>query len=173
MPKTSPLYEAFFRGQVRSRRVRACDLSQLTPLHSEHPTYNCLSLAGLAPSTESLLHRWASRRAAYAEASGPADVGTVAEDKGRKWAHRWRLRFRGKIGVLRLRDQLPLGEARAKAGHDTRAQKTRPKMDSDSELYLGLPRPAVTIGKPHGAHIASPFLGSESEPKNGLGKWSG
>ena len=131
--------------------------SEVTFLHSEHPTYDCLSLAQ-------------SRRAASSEASGPADGGTVAEDKGRKWAQRWRIRFRGKIGVLRLRDGLPLGEARTKAGHATRAQKTRPKMDSDSEVHVGLLRTAVTIEKLKGAQKVSSFLVSESEPKNGLGK---
>ena len=34
------------------------------------------------------------------------------------------------------------------------------------------PLVAITIRKMYRSRILSPFLGSESEPKNGLGKWS-
>ena len=90
---------------------------------------------GIAPSTESLLHRWRDRRAAYPEACRPADLGSVSEDKARQWARRWRLRWGARHGAIRVRDELPVGEARSKAGPDTwvlkksiqRVKKTRPK----------------------------------------------
>ena len=113
-----------------------------------------------------MLHRWRSSRAAYPEASGPADPGTVAEPKARKWMQRWRARWAAKMGTIRLREELPLGEARDNAGHkigiekrdQNRGQKTRPKMD---------PQIATSIGKMCRSQILRPFLGSDSEPKMG------
>ena len=51
------------------------------------------SRLGVAPTTESLLHRWQCTRATYAATLRPMDPGLVAEPKARKWAHRWRVRW--------------------------------------------------------------------------------
>ena len=77
---------------------------------------------GLAPSTEFLLDRWRQRRLMYPEASRPLDPGLVVESKARKWAHRWRIRWGARHGRIRVRDEVPVQEARAKASH---LQKTR------------------------------------------------
>ena len=82
---------------------------------------------GIAPSTESLLNLWKHRRAAYHEASRPSDPGSVAEDKARQWARRWRLRQGAKHGAVRVRDELTVGETRSKAGPLPGKPKTRPK----------------------------------------------
>ena len=78
---------------------------------------------GLAPSTGSLLSRWGSRRAAYPEAAGPADFGTVAGPKAKKRTQRWRARWGAKIATVRFREELPPGEARSKAGHQIGVEK--------------------------------------------------
>ena len=72
---------------------------------------------GLAPSTEFLLDRWRQRRLMYPEASRPLDPGLVVESKARKWAQRWRIRWGARHGRIRVRDELPVEEARAKASH--------------------------------------------------------
>ena len=121
---------------------------------------------GLAPSTESLLHRWGSRRAAYPEASGPADFGTVVEPKARKRMQRWRGRWGAQIGTVRLREELPLGESRSKAGHKIRVEKGDQNWGRKMRPKKG-PPVVVTIGKMYRSWILSPFLGSYSEPKMG------
>ena len=70
---------------------------------------------GLAPSTEFLLDRWRQRRLMYPEDCRPLDPGLVVESKARKWAHRWRIRWGARHGRIRVRDELPVQEARAKA----------------------------------------------------------
>ena len=124
---------------------------------------------GLAPSSESLLNRWASRRAAYPGASGPAHFGTVAEPKARMRMQRWRGRWGGKIGTVRLREKLPLGESRGKAGHQIGTEKRDQKWAQILSPKMG-PQIVITIRKIHRFRNLSPFLGSDSEPKNGFGK---
>ena len=70
---------------------------------------------GLAPTTESLLHRWECTRAKYPEVFRPMDPGLVAEARARKWAQRWKVRWGAKHGAIRVRDELPLEETRTKA----------------------------------------------------------
>ena len=71
---------------------------------------------GLAHSTDSLVHRWRHHTAAYPEVSRPADPGTMAEGKARKWAQRWRIRWGAKHAAILIRDELPVEETRSKAG---------------------------------------------------------
>ena len=65
-----------------------------------------------------------------------ANFGTVAEPKAKKRMQRWSARWGAQIGIVGLREELPPGEARSKAGHkigvekrdQNWAQKTRPEM---------------------------------------------
>jgi len=86
---------------------------------------------GFAPPTESLLDRWRERRAMYPEAFRPVDAGLVAEARARKFAHRWRIRWNAWHGGIRVRDELPPEETRAKASHEqmwkSELKKTVPK----------------------------------------------
>ena len=100
---------------------------------------------GLAPSTESLLDRWRRRRAMYPEAFRPLDPGFVAEAKARKWAQRWRTRWGARHGGIRVRDELPLEETRAKAS---------PKSDTRGQEKVNQ---GVKNASPKWAHIVCPF----------------
>jgi hypothetical protein len=71
---------------------------------------------GIAPSTESLLDRWNSRRAIYPEAVRPPDAGSIAEVRGRLFGCRFRKHSGVKHGALRVRDDIPVPEMRDKAG---------------------------------------------------------
>ena len=71
---------------------------------------------GIAPSTASLLDRWNLRRTMYPEAARPPDAGSVAESRGRHFALRFRKRWGAKHGTIRVRDEIPVGEMRDKAG---------------------------------------------------------
>ena len=84
---------------------------------------------GLAPSIRSLQHRWGSRRAAYPEAAGQADFGTVAEPNVRKRMQMWRACWGARIGTVHFRKELPPGEAQGKAGH---------KIGLKSETKIGI-----------------------------------
>ena len=70
---------------------------------------------GLAPSTDSLLHRWRQQSASYPAAVRPRDPGVVSEPRARKWAQRWRERWDAWYGGIRVRDEVPVEEARTKA----------------------------------------------------------
>ena len=126
---------------------------------------------GLAPSTESLLNRCESRRAAYSGAPGPAHFGTVAEPKARMRMQRWRGRWGGKIGTVCLREELPLGESSSKAGHQIGSEKRDQNWAQILSPKMG-PQIVITIRKMYRSRNLNPFLGSDSEPKNGLGKWA-
>jgi hypothetical protein len=76
---------------------------------------DCNLRLGLAPSTDSLLHRWRQQSASYPEAVRPRDIGVVSEARARKWAQRWRERWNAWYGGIRIRDEVPVEEARAKA----------------------------------------------------------
>ena len=86
---------------------------------------------GLAPSTGSLLDRWRQRRTMYPEATRPPDPGPVVENKGRCWARRWRRKWALKYGAIRVRDEIPVGEARGKAG-----EQNGPKKRDQNELVF-------------------------------------
>ena len=139
-PEIGSLYEPIFCEDIGSPRVRAGDVHKIRP----------------SP--------------AYPGASGPAHFGTVAEPKARMRMQRWRGRWGGKIGTVRLREKLPLGESRSKAGHQIGSEKRDQKWAQILSPKMGA-QIVITIGKMYRSRNLSPFLGSDSEPKNGFGKW--
>ena len=70
---------------------------------------------GIAPTTASVLVRYAALRLALPEAVRPAAAGDVTQSVAREWARRWRLRFGGRFGRLRVREDLTDEEAQEKA----------------------------------------------------------
>ena len=70
---------------------------------------------GVAPSTDAVLQRLAADRA-LAGHPCPHDRGTVADSPARMWATRWRRRWGGRSGTIRVVDELPVAERRDKAG---------------------------------------------------------
>ena len=91
---------------------------------------------GLAPSTEFLLDRWRQRRLMYPEGTRPLDPGLVSESKARKWARRWRIRWGARHGRIRVRDELPVEEAKAKARHSFTENETTV---TENETKMGTP----------------------------------
>ena len=73
------------------------------------------------------------------------DPGFVAEAKARKWAQRWRTRWGARHGGIRVRDELPLEETRAKAS---------PKSDTRGQEKVNQ---GVKNASPKWAHIVCPF----------------
>jgi hypothetical protein len=90
---------------------------------------------GLAPSTESLLDRWNSRRAKYPEAVRPPDAGSIAEVRGRLFGCRFRKQWGVKHGALRVRDDIPVPEMRGKVGELLQYHK-QGGMKRDSLVFL-------------------------------------
>lgn len=71
--------------------------------------------AGLAPSTASVLDQFAINRGRLPEQLRPPDRGTVVEPRSRAWVRRWRQRWGGHFGKLRVREPISIDEARNKA----------------------------------------------------------
>ena len=69
---------------------------------------------GVAPSTEMVLARWAERREELPLICRPPDLGVAAEARSRAWAMRWRRRWGGRHGRIRVRDDLSTEEMQAK-----------------------------------------------------------
>ena len=69
---------------------------------------------GVAPSTEMVLARWAERREELPLMCRPPDLGVAAEARSRAWAMRWRRRWGGRHGRIRVREDLSIEEMRAK-----------------------------------------------------------
>jgi hypothetical protein len=69
---------------------------------------------GVAPSTGRVLARTGAERARFAVAEQFQSLGSAADVRGRKWAHRWRLRWGGRIGKLRIQEPLSVEEMRSK-----------------------------------------------------------
>jgi hypothetical protein len=70
---------------------------------------------GVAPSTADVLQKLESNRLQWPEAVRPSPKGTVGEAKARVWAQRFRRRYGGKHGRVRIVDDIPLEEMRSKA----------------------------------------------------------
>jgi len=118
----------------------------------------------------SLPHCWSSRRAAYPDASGPADPCTVAEPKARKVDPKVKGPWGAQMCLMRFHEEPPPEKPGVRPAINW-DRKTRPKSGSKNETKNGF------LGghynkKMYRSRILSPFLGSESEPKNGFGKWS-
>ena len=69
---------------------------------------------GVAPPTSLVLERSEQARSRLPEALRPPRVGVAAEAKARMWALRWRQRHGGRHGRVRVREDVPLEEQRAK-----------------------------------------------------------
>lgn len=70
---------------------------------------------GVAPSTEAVLQRLEEERRRLPEAARPLSRGTSADAGARMWACRFRRRWGGRYGAIRIRDEIPLQELRDKA----------------------------------------------------------
>jgi len=70
---------------------------------------------GLAPSTGQVLLRAELLRRQLPEWHRPAAIGVAAQSSARMWAFRWRKRWGGRHGKIRVRDDIPVEEMRAKA----------------------------------------------------------
>ena len=69
---------------------------------------------GVAPRTNAVLAKCASHRARCEVGEQPPQRGDMSSDASRVWAARWRTRWGGVHGRLRVRDEPPLAEMRAK-----------------------------------------------------------
>ena len=69
---------------------------------------------GLTPSAGSVLERLEANRAQIPEDVRPPFAGTAADDRGRQWARRFRRRWGGRHGKMRVRDLVLLPELRSK-----------------------------------------------------------
>lgn len=69
---------------------------------------------GVAPSTGCLLRRLEERRGSIPAVVRPVAVGFAEEAKARMWAMRWRRRWGGRHGRLRVRDDVGPQEMRDK-----------------------------------------------------------
>ena len=72
----------------------------------------------------------------YPEGTRPLDPGLVSESKARKWARRWRIRWGARHGRIRVRDELPVEEAKAKARHSFTENETTV---TENETKMGTP----------------------------------
>ena len=71
---------------------------------------------GVAPSCGSVLERYDGRLGLVPAEVRPALLGVARECKARMWALRWRRRWGGRHSKIRVRNDVPLEELRAKAG---------------------------------------------------------
>ena len=71
--------------------------------------------AGVAPSSDAALQCLEEGKAKLPEAHRPKPAGTSAEAKGRMWARRWRLKWGGRIGKVRVQDDVTVQEMQDKA----------------------------------------------------------
>ena len=72
------------------------------------------SRLGVAPSTEDILRKLEANRLQIPESLRPVSKGIATEAKARMWAKRWRERWGGCYGKLRLRDDTPVAEMQEK-----------------------------------------------------------
>ena len=69
---------------------------------------------GVAPRTKAVLEESEAYRSRCAGGVQPPQRGSVSSPAARKWAARWRERWGGFHGRLRVRNEPPLDEMRAK-----------------------------------------------------------
>jgi len=74
-----------------------------------------LVTAGLAPSTAAVLERFEEDRGRWPEELRPPWRGTAAEPRARAWVRRWRARWGGHFGKVRVREPVTVEAAHAKA----------------------------------------------------------
>ena len=74
---------------------------------------------GVAPSTALVLERREQALSRLPDGVRPFYLGTEAEARARMWARRWRLRWGARHGRIRVREDVPLEERRAKAARQT------------------------------------------------------
>ena len=70
---------------------------------------------GVAPSTDALLQKAEENRDKTPAAARPSGKGTSAEARARMWARRLRLRWAGRLGRIRVREDLTVQQMREKA----------------------------------------------------------
>ena len=93
---------------------------------------------GVAPSTALVLERREQAFSHLPEDVRPPYIGTEAEARARMWARRWRLRWGARHGRIRVREDVPLEERRAKVAR----QKLSPQLPSQARRALEIrPRP--------------------------------
>ena len=85
----------------------------------------------LAPSTEAVLQRYEDLRERMPDAVRVPYRGTVAEASARMWATKFRRRWKGRFGGMRVREEVPVAELKTKAG-----SKMGPR-ESHSEHFFG------------------------------------
>ena len=69
---------------------------------------------GLAPTTAMVLEQYRDNREQVPEAARPRYCGVAAEAGARMWAWRWRQRWGGRYGSIPTKENVPLGDRRAK-----------------------------------------------------------
>ena len=74
---------------------------------------------GVAPGTEKVLEQAAKRRALLPELVRPRDLGTASETASRIWAPAWRRRCGGRVGRIRIRDDVPVADLQNKVSPKT------------------------------------------------------
>ena len=70
---------------------------------------------GVAPHTDAVLHQCEHIRLSFPTAAMPPARRGCTESSARMWVSRWRRRWGGRHGTLRVRDDLPVDEMRRKA----------------------------------------------------------
>ena len=81
----------------------------------------------LAPSTEAVLQRYEDLRERMPDAARVPYRGTVADASARMWATKFRRRWKGRFGGMRVREEVPVLELRTKAGPQIGPQKSHPE----------------------------------------------
>ena len=69
---------------------------------------------GIAPASAAVLDRFEYQRSNLAEGSRPRSLGTSGSAGSRKQMCRWRRRFAGRVGVIRVREEIPVAIMRFK-----------------------------------------------------------
>ena len=133
------------------------------------------SRLGVAPSTEDILRKVEENRVHIPEWCRPGSKGTAAETKARMWAKRFRARWGGRYGRLRIADDMVLAEMQQKVQFSTpcvvrfwhrRPVKADPFLVPDSGPENGS-RFRTFIVIPTSSKTEGSFLGPESGTENG------
>ena len=103
---------------------------------------------GVAPSTDALLQKAEECRGKAPAAARPSSKGTSVEVRARMWARRLRLRWAGRLGRIRVREDLTVQQMREKAARN-------------SELGL------AELGFHFGCRTWPPILGTKLDPQLG------
>ena len=96
---------------------------------------------GVAASTALVLERREQASSRLPEGVRPPYLGTEAEARARMWARRWRLRWGARHGRIRVREDVPLEERRAKVAR----QRISPSSQAKSTGPWKLDRARIQI----------------------------